>query len=568
LPGVGAFYNNTAHQPGANASGTNFISTPDGIYVAHGRRCVRLDPATGQEMASFRLPSGLGVREAPLWGYLNVFEDYLIAGAEPLVTDPKLLRPISPPPAKADDRPPETDPAKKPAEKAKAPSRGDNDTLSSSKRLVVMDRHSGKVLWSAAARSGFRHNAICIGGGRIYAIDRLSGPELARLKRRGETPSVKPRLVAYDLKTGQQLWQSEAEVFGTWLSWSAKHDVLLESGRVARDTLSDEPKGMRAYRAATGEELWYRKEYVGPAMIHGDTILKDRSACDILTGAPKMRENPLTGLPEEWCWTRNYGCNTPAASEHLLTFRSGAAGYLDYAGDGGTGNFGGFRSSCTNNLIVAGGVLSAPDYTRTCTCSYQNQTSLALVHLPEAEMWTFFGSADLDGPVRRVGVNLGAPGDRRGPDGTLWMDFPSVGGTSPRLAVKMVPEKPEVFRRHSSQIGGDGLAWVSASGVKGIRSLTLPLDEEDEVERSCTVRLHFVEPDGLSAGKRLFHVALQGQRVLTDFDVGKEAGGPNRALIREFKGVKVKGDLTVTLTPADGAAAPVLCGVEAHLEQP
>src|SRR5205085_10011903 len=35
LPGVGAFYNNLAHQPGANASGTNYISTSQGIYVAY-----------------------------------------------------------------------------------------------------------------------------------------------------------------------------------------------------------------------------------------------------------------------------------------------------------------------------------------------------------------------------------------------------------------------------------------------------------------------------------------------------------------------------------------------------
>src|SRR4029077_10317228 len=96
----------------------------------------------------------------------------------------------------------------------------------------------------------------------------------------------------------------------------------------------------------------------------------------LLTGAPWMREDPLTGLPVEWTWSRNYGCNTPAASEHLLTFRSGAAGYYDLCRDGGTGNFGGFRSSCTNNLIVAGGLLNAPDYTRSGTLSSHNPTPL------------------------------------------------------------------------------------------------------------------------------------------------------------------------------------------------
>jgi hypothetical protein len=30
----------------------------------------------------------------------------------------------------------------------------------------------------------------------------------------------------------------------------------------------------------------------------------------------------------------------------------------------------------------------------TCTCSYQNQTSLGLIHMPENEMWTFTGSSN------------------------------------------------------------------------------------------------------------------------------------------------------------------------------
>src|SRR5206468_7155745 len=135
-------------------------------------------------------------------------------------------------------------------------------------------------------------------------------------------------------------------------------------------------------------------------------------ACSLLTGESIYCEDPLTGKKVEWRWTRTYGCNTPMASEHLLTFRSGAAGYYDLCNDGGTGNIGGFRSGCTNNLIVAGGLLTAPDYTRTCTCSYQNQTSLALVPMPEAEMWTYFGRGEPASVVRRVGINLGAPGNR------------------------------------------------------------------------------------------------------------------------------------------------------------
>ena len=154
-----------------------------------------------------------------------------------------------------------------------------------------------------------------------------------------------------------------------------------------------------------------------------------------------MREHPLSGEPVEWTWSRNYGCNTPLASEHLLTFRSGAAGYFDFCNDGGTGNFGGFRSSCSNNLIVAGGLLNAPDYTRTCVCSYQNQTSLALIHMPEVETWTSFGAQTPKQPVRRVGINLGAPGDRKADDGTLWLEYPSVGGSSPTVPITIEPKQ-------------------------------------------------------------------------------------------------------------------------------
>jgi outer membrane protein assembly factor BamB len=535
LPGVGGFYNNTAHQPGANAAGTNFVSTSDGIYVLHDRACLRLDPATGKELARFRLPAPDGERP-PEWGYLNVAGDYLVGATGPENGLPDVK------------------------------GRPDPSSRSSSRRLAVLDRKTGEVLWTTTARDGFRHNTVCIGGGRLYAVDRVSGELLSRLKRRGEEPKHPPRLVAFDLKTGKELWQTEENVFGTWLSYSAKRDVLVEAGRVARDTLKDEPKGMRAYNAGTGKVIWDKPSYVGPAMIRGDQILKDRGACDLLTGEPYRVSDPLTGEMVEWTWTRTYGCNTPAASECLLTFRSGAAGYYDLANDGGTGNFGGFRSSCTNNLIVAGGLINAPDYTRTCTCSYQNQTSLALVHMPDAEMWTYTAMKKPSAPVRRLGLNLGAPGDRRAPDGTLWLEYPMTGGPTPRVEVRHTPEKLDWFRRHSSQVEG-GLSWVAASGAEGLETLIVTLGGADDPERGYTVRLHFAEPGDPGKVQRVFHVELQGKRVLENLNVGKEAGGPGRALVKEFKGVKVGRDLTVRLTPADPVGPlPVLSGVEVVAE--
>src|SRR5262249_7869837 len=180
------------------------------------------------------------------------------------------------------------------------------------------------------------------------------------------------------------------------------------------------------------------------------------------------------------------------------------------------------------------------------------------------EMWTYFGSQEVKGPVRRVGINFGAPGDRKADDGTLWLDYPRVGGQSPTVPVS-VTGVVEWFRRHASQVGGPQ-SWVSASGGKGIASATVTLGGDADPERVYTVRLHFAEPDGLAAGQRLFHVGLQGQEVLHDLDIAREAGGPNRRLVKEIKGVRVKKDLTVTLTPASSGKEPVLCGLEVLAE--
>jgi hypothetical protein len=388
------------------------------------------------------------------------------------------------------------------------------------------------------------------------------------LKRRGENPPNQPRLVVFDLASGKQLWSTEQDVFGTWLSYSAEHDVLVEAGRVASDTISDEPKGMRVYQAGAGKALWENKSFSGPAMLHHDTILMAGKACHLLTGTQRMREHPLSGEPVEWTWSRNYGCNTPMASEHLITFRSGAAGYLDFCTDGGTGNFGGFRSSCSNNLIVAGGLLTAPDYTRTCVCSYQNQTSLALVPMPDVETWTSFGAQSPKQRVRSLGINLGAPGDRKDEAGTLWLEFPSVGGSSPTVSVTLDPSQPEWFRRHSSQVTGTGLSWVAASGAKGLNSVRIRLADSGRTSPKYTVRFHFMEPDLVSSGERVFDVRVQGKPAIAALDVVNETSGRNRSLVKEVSGVEVADELVVELIPSATAKYrdSLLSGIEIQAE--
>jgi outer membrane protein assembly factor BamB len=561
---------NQLHIPGANVRGTNFVATPDCVYILQEGQCHVLDVKTGRTEKVFSLPDRNG-RPQREWGYIGVCDDCLIAGSGfttlPAgfgagLKDPNVIIGLD---------------------------------KGASRELVVMNRHTGQVLWTLDAQAGFLHNGIAAGSGKVFCLDAL--PCMARPKDKGAktpeadsncpAPPPQPQLLALDLHSGQIVWENHDRAFGAWLSYSQEHDVLLQAYRKSRDMPTEPGDRMTTFRGATGEVVWDKKvAYTGPCMLHGDTIITQESAYQLLTGEQKMRAHPLTGRPVPWKYSRNYGCNFVVASQNLLTFRSAAAGFYDLTTNAGTGNFGGFKSGCTSNLVVANGVLNAPDYTETCTCSYQNQTSLAMVHMPEIEMWAFSDIDGSDAPLRRVGVNLGAPGDRRADNGTLWLEYPSVGGTSPKLDVAMTPEKPTFFRRHSLRLQGGDLKWVEASGARGLQSIRIGLwgpkpglkievarlrleipnlqtsSSSPQTPKPYTVCLHFMEPDNKKPGERVFDIALGDQTVLKGFDIVAEAKSPHVGIVKKFPGIVASDSLTVSLTPADPKMETILCGIE------
>ena len=53
--------------------------------------------------------------------------------------------------------------------------------------------------------------------------------------------------------------------------------------------------------------------------------------------------------------------------------------------------------------------------------------------MPQLEYWTN-NEIEWNGmPVKQIGINFGAPGDRMADNNTLWLDYPSVGGNSPDI---------------------------------------------------------------------------------------------------------------------------------------
>lgn len=282
-------------------------------------------------------------------------------------------------------------------------------------------------------------------------------------------------------------------------------------------------------------------------------------------GAPVAgtRVNPLTGDYEPRAFPKSYGCDGGFDYGHLYTMRSGTAAFYDKRLDSGTIHISGPRSGCTSSVIPANGVLNVPYFYEGCSCSYPLPMALSLVSLPPTfEQWAAWGSvpaSNLAGKIERIGLNFGAPGDRRTDDGTLWLAYPAVGGPSPKVDARTEPAAPEYFYRHSVWIeGGEGWPWVGASGVKGLQRVTVAGLKPG----NYTVRLTFTEPDATTKlGGRKFAVRLQGQSVAESLDVLAEAGGAMRVVIKQISKVIVA-DSTLTVQLDAQAGATLLNGLE------
>jgi outer membrane protein assembly factor BamB len=577
---------NQVHIPGANARGTNYVVTEDRIYVVEGSSCSVLDPATGNTIGKIELPQD-DPNNPREWAYIGVYGDVLIGGLGFARYKDRLQLSFA-----------EED---KSLTGNKAGFGSKSLDRAGSLGLVGFNRLTGEQLWRVDAKHSFWNNAIVAGGGKVYCLDKQPKPVEQKLARRGAAQPTDYRLIAFDAQTGEKAWEATEAIFGTWLSYSESADLLLQAGAAASDRLTVEiDRGMTVYRGSDGTVKWSKPDlkYSGPCVLHNDIIITNANAYSesagafyLATGEPYMINNPLTGEQEHWKLQRAYGCNTILASENFLTFRSGAAGFYDLKDHSGTGNFGGFKSGCTGNLVVAGGVLNAPDYTRTCSCSYQNQTSLAMVHMPDIETWTVNPLASVEGEPRRLrslGINFGAPGHHRSPEGLLWVESPSAAGEAPPLLITLDPNQ-KLFRRHSSAFADSDYPWIFASGIEGAGEIRIGTfigakppglpsgkkqadadPEKAPAEKPAAVvqipeqaepvdyklRLFFSDPaGGESRDPRRFDILIDDQVVLADISIGD-----GETAIKEIPKVNLGSTFRLRLAAKQGV--PVLSGIE------
>ena len=535
-----------AMRRGLSHAASNLCATPDALFVATGPTCLRLDPATGRTLGTHAPPAPA----KPVWGWVATDNERLFGSS------------------------------------------GRDTTQSTHLFAIALD--TGKLAWTHHAK-GVNTTSLALADGRVFFLDGQPTPEEVEAVRQAPKHTLddvpKPRvplpgqpyyppsalrtdirtLVALDAATGRVLWRAPMDLtaMGKCIAVIYARGVLLVCANLDGTRLA-------ARSAADGALLWERKaRYFRRPVVIGHTAYTLPYAFDIRTGTLATRINPITGHHEPFTWSKAYGCGAASASQHTMFFRTGSLGYYDLTQDMGVGNFGGLKPSCWISQIAAGGLWLAPEGSAGCTCAYPIRSSVALRPADPAEGgWTCTVTGIAVTPVKHLALNLGAPGDRRDAAGRAWLAWPRP---QSRLALKL-GVKTDIagglgYFMHNAalaKIAGTDKPWVYASGCRGLSRCVVPLRGKGDGPARYTVRLHFADPTNAEAGQRIFGVKLQGKVVLSDFDPAAAAGGRDKAVAREFRGIDVADNLLLELVPkGDGrqpAHATIISGLEVERE--
>jgi len=460
------------------------------------------------------------------------------------------------------------------------------DFMMASDSMFAVDTETGEMLWVYPGNR-IAHITTTIGGGRIFfaessvteAQKEKAFKDKQDLVERGiyevsDEASLKPDdadvrlVVALDATTGKVLWEKPLDLTGCGgdKMGTAYHDdgILLFFGhfsnhdRGAFDSGSLRWRRITALSAQTGEVLWSRPlNYLRRPLIVGDTITIEPRACGVRTGEIKMRSHPITGKRVPWEFLRpGHSCGVTSATPYTLFYRSRSIAIVDLLEDRGLSIFGAIRPGCWLELIAANGLLLFPEASSGCTCSFPLRCSVAMAYKKtrDTKRWTAFITHGAMTPAKSLAINLGAPGDMKDDSGTLWFGYPppkTSYGVKFTLNEKVI-EGMGYFCRdfRGESIEGTDKPWLFTSGYLGLLQCEVPLiDDVWEEAGVYTVRLGFAAPSGDQMGQRVFNVKLQGDVLLEDFDIIKAAGSPNKALIKEFNGIKVENNLAVKLVP-------------------
>ncbi len=557
---------------------SNIAADADGLFVVvNNRECWRLNAKTGETLQRYPTPTREGA-EINYWGWIAK-QGSTLYGSRSL-PDPRRRQP----------------------------------DLKHSDEIFAIDINSGKTRWRYTAES-IEHDGIAVSDGRVVlahggltdeekatarnAIPKdKSVPDRKAVDRRGNPiePDLR-KLVALDATSGRMIWEFPFDATDITLDDNVVHDARVavacmvkdnvvvvhgtgSLGHPHREFLGGEfsRRAIFAFNVKNGKYLWGgRKNYRKRPIIVGDYIYAEPYAWRLDNGEPKQVENPLTGEMQDFDLHRGYiGCSHLLASGAALFGNKDGIGYCNLDSREGFSSFRDLALGCGIVATPAGGVFVAPEGRSGCTCASPIHTSLALYPRRQARSW---GRSSVGGlhevittPVKHAFVNLGAPGFREDAEKRLWLPYPAKGGAG--LVGKWLPTYRHdasmfySFPEELSPVSDTPRPWLFTSGYQHTKELRFRFIDKGQPEAHYTVKLYFAEPDDRVEEQRVFSVSLQGEVVLKDFDIVKQAGGARRAITKTFKNVKVTGDLIIGFQSSQTTKgrSPVLCAFEAVRE--
>ncbi|MGD8239820.1 MAG: PQQ-binding-like beta-propeller repeat protein, partial [Armatimonadota bacterium] len=486
---------------------SNLAATEDSLFVATGMQCLRLDAATGETVATYDMPPPPD-DTARTWAYVAVVGDILVGSTQQrgLYSD----------------------------------------------AVFALDVNTGALRWAHQGKT-IKNNAICVSDSRVLFVEGSVTPE-QRQEGLGDTvrrvaaekgisiaeaekqiPGADVRVaMALDLASGRTLWEKPVDVTdcgGDVLVGMCNRGVYAfagahKDGHYWPQFLGGEfaPRRVVAISAEDGSLLWSKAVgYRMRPIIVGDTLYAEPWAFDLRTGKQKLRTNPVTGASSIWEFERpGHHCGAVSGSPNALFFRSGSIAYYDLVTDHGTEHFGGQRAGCWINIIPANGLVVVPEASSGCVCLYSIHCTTVFKPRALNRAWAIYDATGDLTPVRHMGINLGAPGDRRDTEGTLWLSYPRPSG---RMRVNfdlgVAPGAAPYFTTDTeyTQIAGTDAPWIFASGCSGMSRCAVPVLREEDGAAIYTVRLGFADTENQAPGERVFDIKLQGEVVEENFDI-------------------------------------------------
>ena len=562
---TGVFNNRETH---------NLAASDDALYVAVDDTCTALDAATGKVIAEYKTPeSSDGIERA--WAYLAYDNGQLFGTSTIRAELEKRLR------------------------------RRGRTVKSQTDAVFAFDTKTNERSWMYRGEN-ILHTTIAVGPKRVYFVDSSITPEERQqlyLQDKGELKELTGdaakkaeaemkafdvrKAVAIDRRTGKKLWDNPVNVTDTTdisagggsltLMYANEHVVLCganANGHYWKQFLSGafDKRKLLVLNAEDGEELWSKNaNYMNRPAVIGSEIFAEPWAFDLHSGKPKTRMHPVTGKDSDWRFSRpGHHCGIITATPNMMFFRSDFIGYYDLYQDSGTRHFSGQRLGCWVNAIPGNGLVMVPEASAGCVCQFSIASTVVMEPKTQNKSWGILSAVGPSTPVRRMGINFGAPGDRKDSSGREWFGYPRP---STRKRLEYVFDlKPDLnagggwYNRNTESVSvdGDEEPWLFTSGARGLRRFEIPMLGKDDAARAYRVRLYFANVDDKDTGP--FDLKLQGKVVDSAVNIPTATAGLVKPLIKEFTGVNVTDNLLVELV-ADNKSTAILSAIEVSSEK-